>query len=74
MPVVRSIGSLDGFSRTLWNSLLALGLIDRPHLMISPAAIEEGTPLFSGACTLGLRDPRRFDGSDNVLLRSAVRS
>jgi hypothetical protein len=36
---------------------------------ISPAALRGGTPLFQTSADLGLLDARRFDGSDNVLLR-----
>jgi dihydrofolate reductase len=56
-------------SRTTWNGLLAQGLIDELHLMISPAALGEGTPLFESAVDLALLDARRFEGSHNVLLR-----
>lgn len=61
-------------SRILWNSLLAQGLVDELHLMISPGAVGAGTPLFAGPCELALRSSRRFDGSDNVLLCYAVHS
>jgi hypothetical protein len=58
-------------SRTLWNDLLAAGLVDELHLMVGPAVLGGGTPMFgsrpSGA--LRLADVRRFDGSDNLVLR-----
>jgi dihydrofolate reductase len=60
-------------SRTTWNGLLAEGLIDELHLMISPAALADGTPVFDVPVDLTLLDARRFEGSDNVLLRYAVR-
>jgi dihydrofolate reductase len=59
-------------SRTTWNGLLAQGLIDELHLMVGPAAIGEGTPLFDTPVELVLLDARRFEGSNNVLLRYAV--
>jgi len=59
-------------SRTMWNSLLANSLVDELHLMISPAALGNGTPIFEMPADLALREARRFDGSDNVLLRYDV--
>jgi dihydrofolate reductase len=56
-------------SRTTWNVLLTQGLIDEVHLMISPVAFGDGTPIFETPVDLALLDVRRFDGSDNVLLR-----
>lgn len=56
-------------SRTLWNSLLAAGLVDELHLMIGPVALTGGAPAFSASQALRLADTRRFEGSDNVLLR-----
>lgn len=61
-------------SRALWHSLLAQGLVDELHLMVSPGALGSGTPVFAGPCDLALRGTRQFDGSDNVLLRYAVRT
>ena len=52
--------------------LVAEGLVDEIHLMISPAASGGGTPLFQTPADLGLLDARRFDGSNNVLLRYSV--
>ena len=60
-------------SRTMWNALLAHGLIDEIHLMVGPRALAGGTPTFDGPADLHLLDVRRPDGSDNVLLRYAVR-
>jgi dihydrofolate reductase len=62
-------------SRTLWNDLLANGLVDELHLILGATVVGGGTPAFgtqpSGA--LRLVDARRFDGSDNLLLRYEVR-
>ena len=59
-------------SRTTWNGLLAQGLIDELHLMVGPSALGKGTPIFEAPVDLVLLDARRFDGSNNVLLRYAV--
>ncbi|HEX6757187.1 MAG TPA: dihydrofolate reductase family protein [Propionibacteriaceae bacterium] len=59
-------------SRKTWNGLLIQGLVDELHLMISPAALSNGTPIFEAPVDLALLDARRFDGSSNVLLRYAV--
>lgn len=58
-------------SRTLWNGLLTLGLVDELHLMVSPNTVGSGTPLFDHATDLDLLDVRRFEGSGNALLRYA---
>jgi dihydrofolate reductase len=60
-------------SRTMWNGLLAHGLVDEIHLMVGPRALAGGTPTFDRPTDLHLLDVRRLDGSDNVLLRYAVR-
>jgi dihydrofolate reductase len=60
-------------SRTMWNGLLAQGLIDEVHLMVGPRALAGGTPAFDRPTDLRLLDARRPEGSDNVLLRYAVR-
>ena len=60
-------------SRTTWNALLAQGLVDEVHLMVGPRALAGGTPVFNGPADLRLLDVRRPEGSDNVLVRYAVR-
>ena len=60
-------------SRTMWNGLLAHGLVDELHLMVGPRALAGGTSTFDRPTDLALLDVRRPDGSDNVLLRYAVR-
>jgi riboflavin biosynthesis pyrimidine reductase len=48
-------------------------LVDELHLMISPAALGDGTPVLDVPVELTLLEARRFEGSDNVLLRYGVR-
>ncbi len=60
-------------SRTMWHGLLAQGLVDEFHLIVGPAALGAGTPLFTGQADLRLLTARQFPGSDNVLLTYAVR-
>ena len=60
-------------SRTTWNGLLVQGLVDEIHLMVGPRALAGGTPVFDRPTDLQLLDVRRPGGSDNVLLRYAVR-
>jgi dihydrofolate reductase len=56
-------------SRTLWNDLLAAGLVDELHLMVGPVVLGQGVRAFDAPPPgLRLQDTRRFDGSDNVLL------
>lgn len=55
-------------SRTMWNGLLEQGLVDEIHLMISPATLGDGTPIFESPAELKLLGSRQFDGSDNILL------
>jgi dihydrofolate reductase len=64
-----------GGSRTLWNDLLAHNLVDELHLMIGPVMLGGGTPIFDGQPTVSLQliDMRKWDGSENVLVRYEVR-
>lgn len=61
-------------SRTLWNGLLVAGLVDELHLMIGAVMLGGGTPALDSTARVGLRlvDLRRWDDSDNVLLRHEV--
>lgn len=61
-------------SRTLWNDLLAQDLIDEIHLLIGNRVLGQGVPVFAGQrpTSLQLIDTRRWEGSDNILLRYAV--
>jgi dihydrofolate reductase len=61
-------------SRTLWNDLLAAGLVDELHLMVGPVVLGSGTPAFAGelASPLRLLDTRTFEGTSNLLLAYAT--
>ncbi|MCI0709747.1 MAG: dihydrofolate reductase family protein [Chloroflexi bacterium] len=61
-------------SHILWNDLLAHGLVDELHLMISPLVLGGGTPLFNDQTSSLLRliDTRTWDGSGLVLVRYDV--
>lgn len=62
-------------SPTLWNDLLAQGLVDELHLMIGALFLGDGTPVVGeGALPLRRIDVRTFDNSDNVLVRYAVQN
>jgi dihydrofolate reductase len=76
LDAARSEGDRDILifaSRIMWNGLLTLGLIDELHLMVSPTAIVEGVPVFNVPASLGLMECRRFQNSNNVLLRYSTR-
>jgi dihydrofolate reductase len=62
-------------SKTLWNDLLAHGLVDEVHLMIGNLILGEGVPAFESKSDASLRliDIHRWEDSDNVLLRYEVR-
>jgi riboflavin biosynthesis pyrimidine reductase len=56
----------------MWAGLLDQGLVDELHLMVGPAALGGGTPVFGRPADLTLLEARRFEGSGNVLLRYAA--
>ena len=62
-------------SRTLWNDLLAHDLVDELHLMIGNVVLGVGVPVFVGKppASLQLLDVRRWEDSDNILVRYEVR-
>jgi dihydrofolate reductase len=61
-------------SHTLWNDLLAHGLVDELHLMIGAGVLAAGTPAFESRPPASFRliDTRTWDGSGLVLVRYAV--
>ena len=61
-------------SRTLWNDLLVHDLVDEIHLLIGNLVLGQGVPVFVGQTPRSLRliDTRRWEDSDNVLLRYDV--
>ena len=62
-------------SHILWNDLLAHDLIDEIHLLVGNLVLGQGIPVFVGKTPASLRliETRRWEGSDNVLLRYEVR-
>lgn len=58
-------------SRTLWNALLLAGVIDELHVMIGPALLGGGTPVYAGPSRVPLRliGARVLPGSQLVLHR-----
>jgi dihydrofolate reductase len=61
-------------SRRTWNGLLADGLVDELHLMVSPTALGDGVGLFRVPADLDLIECCRYDDSPNVQLRYRVAS
>lgn len=61
-------------SGTLWNDLLAAGLVDELFVMVGARILGGGTPAFGRAAVprLTLAETLRRDGSENVLLRYTV--
>jgi dihydrofolate reductase len=56
-------------SHVLWNGLLSDGLVDEVHLIVGPAAIGDGVPIFEHPAALELVEARQLEGSGNVLHR-----
>jgi dihydrofolate reductase len=73
---VRRLKAQDGTdilvfgSVPVWNDLLAAGLVDELHVMVGNGILGDGVPAFTRGLTerLRLREARRLEGSDNVLL------
>jgi dihydrofolate reductase len=61
-------------SRTLWNDLLAAGLVDELHLIVGAVVLGGGTPAFPDGMTaqLQLLNTRTFEDSNNTVLRYAT--
>lgn len=61
-------------SRTMWNHLLVAGLVDELHVMVGPALLGGGTPIFEGSSPVSLRllESRVLDASQLVLNRYAA--
>jgi dihydrofolate reductase len=61
-------------SRTLWNDLLAHGLVDEIHLMVGAGVLGAGTPAFGGRTPVALEliGVRARNDSANVVLQYRV--
>jgi len=59
-------------SSTLWNDLLAHGLVDEIHLLVGHLALGQGEPAFKTSASLRLTDTRQWPKSDSILLRYEV--
>lgn len=61
-------------SRTLWNDLLAHGLVDELHLMIAPLVLGRGTPAFDARMPRALRllGTKQREGMGTVWMRYGV--
>jgi dihydrofolate reductase len=62
-------------SHRMWNDLLVNGLVDELHLMIGPAFIGAGTPVFEARSRVPLRllEARPLTNSELVLVRYGPR-
>ena len=63
-------------SATMWNELLQAGLIDELHVMVGPALLGRGTPVYVGPKRMPLQliDARALDDSQLVLVRYRARA
>jgi dihydrofolate reductase len=62
-------------SHALWRDLLAHGFVDELHLMVASVLVGEGRRAFDARTNASFRladTPRRWEGSDNVLIRYEV--
>jgi dihydrofolate reductase len=61
-------------TRTLWNDLLAHGLVDEIHLMIGNVVLGAGVPAFAGKppAALLLAEVRSWPDSNHILVRYEV--
>jgi dihydrofolate reductase len=61
-------------SATLWNELLAQGLVDELHLLMGPVVLGAGVPVFAPGAPreMTLLDSRLLPGSQIVALRYAA--
>jgi dihydrofolate reductase len=60
-------------SATTWNALLAAGVAAELHVLVGPAMVGDGLPLFTGPrAALRLLETRQLPGSSLVLTRYAA--